>query len=78
MPTNSVNDTTSQEGEQWLRLSPWSIVHFVVTNVRIVINNAIALVPLIYGAYQFGDISYIWLGAALIVAGIVVTALLRY
>ncbi|MCZ6641985.1 MAG: PH domain-containing protein [Gammaproteobacteria bacterium] len=72
------NSQTRNVNTEYVRLSPWAILHFAARTIGQLVSNAYALVPVVYGLYQT-DSAAITLGAfAGILALVVLSATLRY
>jgi len=45
---------TSSTNNEWRKLSPWAVLHFAGVAAKTILNNALAVLPLVFAAYTQG------------------------
>ncbi|MCZ6616493.1 MAG: PH domain-containing protein, partial [Gammaproteobacteria bacterium] len=74
-----MTDTSiSNVNADFVRLSPWAIVHFAARTIMQLLTNAYALVPLVFGLYQTDSVVIAIIAFTGILALVVVSAAMRY
>jgi len=64
--------------ENWQKLSVWSVLHFLASFLKKLVNNLIAAIPLIYGLLRLDDLSLSIFLVVLLIGLVITYASLQY
>jgi putative membrane protein len=66
------------EDESWQKLSVWSVLHFLASFLKKLVNNLIATIPLIYGLFRLDDLMLSISLVVLLITLVITYAILQY